>query len=381
MAQNRYRHLGDYSDLVDATRSLRGSREPPWSAGVSPAGIRQLLDVGFRPEAPRDPVVGRSWQRGGVRGEELSWSVGYGPRTHAWLLRPASPSAARLPGVLALHDHGNFKLLGKEKVADDDHAPVDAVRRLRERAYGGVAFANRLAERGFVVLVPDVFLWGSRRFALATMPERTPELVAGAVAGYRDRGEPDDVARYNAAAELHEHLVAKYCAALGTSIAALVSYEDRVALNYLTSRPEVDGGRLGAIGLSGGGARAALLSATHDGLAATVVVGMMSTYGALLDAHVHAHTWMMFPPGLARHGDWPDVAACAAPRPLLVQYAEDDALFPVAGMREADAAIRRTYATAGAAGGYQGRFYPGPHRFDMEMQDAAFDWLDATLTP
>lgn len=376
MAEKRYAHLGSYSDLAEATRSLR---RRPTADAPSPAQIREILAVGASDEAPGEPALERAWESQGVRGEELSWSVGYGPRTKAWLLRPASGGSDRLPGVLALHDHGNFKLLGKEKIADDQRAPVAAVRLHRERAYGGAAFANRLARRGFAVLVPDVFLWGSRRFAPEAMPQRLRQLAECGVAAFRDKGQSGEVARYNAAAELHEHLVEKYCTLLGTSIAALVSFEDRVALNVLASLPDVDGARLGAVGLSGGGARAALLGATHDRLAAAIVVGMMSTYEALLDSHLHAHTWMLFPPGLPRHADWPEVAAARAPRPLLVQFAEDDALFPLSGMRDADAAIGRAFLAAGAPDGYQGRFYPGPHRFDLAMQDAAFDWLERSL--
>ena len=56
-------------------------------------------------------------EKDGIAGEAISWSVGYGPRTEAWLLRPASATGA-LPGVVALHDHSAFELLGKEKIAD-----------------------------------------------------------------------------------------------------------------------------------------------------------------------------------------------------------------------------------------------------------------------
>ena len=41
----------------------------------------------------------------------------------------------------------------------------------RKLPYGGRAYANALAREGFVVLVHDVFLWGSRRFPLDTMLE------------------------------------------------------------------------------------------------------------------------------------------------------------------------------------------------------------------
>jgi hypothetical protein len=103
---------------------------------------------------------------------------------------------------------------------------------------------------------------------------------------------------------------------------------------------------VGSIGLSGGGNRAALLNATHDGLRAVVIVGLMSTYEALLD-HNMSHTWMLFPFGWARHGDWPDIAACRAPLPLLVQYDLQDHLFTEAGMKEAHARLQEHYASVG----------------------------------
>ena len=62
---------------------------------------------------------------------------------------------------------------------------------------------------------------------------------------------PPDIEHYNTIAALHEHRVAKYCNALGTSLAGVVSYEDRIAMNYLLSRSDVmsrSGGVHGPIG-------------------------------------------------------------------------------------------------------------------------------------
>ena len=145
-------------------------------------------------------------------------------------------------------------------------------------------------------------------------------------------------------------------------------------MNYLLTRADVDSERIGCIGLSGGGNRAALLTATHSSIRAAVIVGLMTTYPALLD-HNMSHTWMLFPFGWARHGDWPDIAACRAPLPLLVQYDLQDHLFTEEGMRDAHARLQSHYASAGRPDAYTGQFYPGPHKFDLEMQAAAFDWL------
>jgi dienelactone hydrolase len=314
------------------------------------------------------------WGKDGVIGEEVSWSVGYGPRTHAYVLKPAN-AMGPLPGIVALHDHSDFKFYGKEKIADGWEEPLPILSDFRQTPYGGRAYANALAREGFVVLVHDVFLWGSRRFPLDTMLEMMGSKTADLL---RARQTSDEIEVYNTAAYFHEHWVSKYCNILGTNMAGVVSFEDRVALNYLLSRADVDTERIGCIGLSGGGNRAALLNATHESIQATVIIGLMTTYAALLD-HNMSHTWMLFPFGWSRHGDWPDIAASRAPLPLLVQYDMQDHLFTEDGMREAHMRLQNHYWSVGKPEAYTGKFYPGPHKFDLEMQSAAFDWLKEKL--
>lgn len=357
-----YQDLGPYSDLVDAARA----RQPARDGG----GVRAALGFDAPDAAAADVRVEATWERDGLVGEELTWSVGYGPRAAATFVKPAGATGP-LPGVVALHCHGGFMFYGREKVVDGLHGCPPVLAANREGQYGGVAFANRLAEAGFAVLAPDVFCWGSRRFPVETMPKAIQEHTAILVPG------ADEVTVHNTAARLFEHVVEKYCVLLGTSMAGVVAAEDRMAVEYLASRPDVRDGQLGCVGLSGGGARSALLQATSEWIGAAVVVGMMSTYEGLLDHNVAGHTWMFFPGGWARQGDWPDLAAARAPSPLLVQYDRDDSLFTMDGMQAAHAKLQAAYGESGA---YEGRFYDGPHKFDLEMQDDATAWLTKQLS-
>lgn len=384
----RYRHLGVYSDWAAAAPGPRARETRP-----APEVVRRLASEILaapsrspRPDAgARDPGgvrVERRWSASGLEGEEISYSVGYGPRTRAWVIKPAG-AAGQLPGVLALHGHDGFKYYGKEKIADGPEPVPPVIAALRRHYYQGRAFASDLARQGFVVLVPDVFGWGSRRFPLEEMPlliQRLSKLNAGTVPPDIISGEvPGDIARYNAAAWHHEHLIEKYCALLGTTLAAVIAHEDRLALHHLRSRPDTTG-QAASIGLSGGGCRSVLLRATaSDELTAAVVVGMMGSYDSLLDHNVIDHTWMLLPAGLAARADWPDLAACQAPAPLLVQYDRDDELFPIAGAQAAHERITAHYADAGAPDAYTGRFYDGPHKFDQAMQRDAFAWLTTQL--
>ncbi len=373
-----YQHLGVFSDWVEEAH-----RQQPLFPIASPGPetqrrVREVLGFCAGTEAPLDVRIEQEWERGGLAGQEVSWSVGYGPRTRAYVLKPAGADRP-LPGIVALHDHGGFKFYGKEKIADGASEPSPVLVQYREKYYNRRAYPNELAKEGFVVLVHDTFLWGSRKFPLEEMPAQVRDVAHALLqAAPPDPSMPFEIAQYDTAAGQHEHWVAKYCNILGTSLSGVVSHEDRIAVNYLLSRPDVQPDRVGCIGLSGGGNRAVLLNATHDRVAATVIVGLMSTYAGLLD-HNMSHTWMLFPFGWARYGDWPDLAACRAPAPLMVQYALEDDLFTEQGMRDADVRLKAHYQGAGQPEAYVGQFYPGPHRFDLEMQKAAFDWLKQVL--
>ena len=375
-----YTHLGIYSDWGTAVHP-DGPALP-----MSPPGpdtcqrVREVLGMNGLSEEPRAVTVERRWERDGVAGEEVSWSVGYGPRTVAWILKPAGVQQ-RLPGLLALHDHGGFKFFGKEKIAVGPDAPHPAMLAYQAMYYGGRAFANALAREGFVVLVHDTFLWGSRRFPVETIPQSLRNIAATYPLSEREGpvDVPGEIAAYNAATELHESVVEKYCALLGTTLAGVVSFEDRIALKYLAGRPDVRPDGLGCLGLSGGGCRSALLLATSGRITAAHIAGMMSTYRGLFDHNVSTHTWMFFPPLWPRYGDWPDLAACRAPVPLLVQYDLDDWLYTIEGMRAAHLKLQNHYLGVGSPENYAGEFYPGTHKFDLPMQEAAFVWLKRHL--
>lgn len=323
------------------------------------------------------PVVHEEaeWVKDDVAGVELHWNVGFGPDTHAWLLRPAGESAA-LPGVVALHCHGGMKYFGKEKIAD---GPSDEsrVRAFREECYAGVAYANELARNGFTVMVHDAFGWGSRRMPIEQMSwraRRAAELdLQAATATKPGLGEPE---LYDIFARANEDSVAKLLGLLGTSWGGVVARDDIIAARITASRPETIQGGVAVVGMSGGGTRAALVNALEaESVRGSAIVAMMSTFSALLDGFLHNHTWMLMNPGMARVGEWPDIAAARAPRPLFVSYATKDANFPHKGMTEADARIRSLYSRQRAQGSYRAHWADEPHSMRNEARHAMTRWL------
>ncbi|QOR71489.1 acetylesterase [Ruania alkalisoli] len=375
--------LAGLSGLLDLARSqgpLFGSDEP------SGAQIRQrlidTLGVWTEPAPPEAQEVA-AWTRDGVTGVELEWDTGVGPPARGRLLRPAGETGP-LPGAVVLHCHGGVKYIGKEKVADGPDPAPPAIRRIWDDLYGGRAVADDLARRGYTVLAHDAFGWGSRRIPVTAMPARTRAVaelqLAQAEAHARRAGrEVSETERYDAHAGPHEDAMAKLLGVLGTSWGGMVAREDLIAVDLLARRADVRDGGVAVLGLSGGGARAALLTALSDQVRAAAVLCMMAAFEEILDGFVHTHTWMMMNPGIGRVADWPGIAAAAAPRPLLVGYGERDALFPVAGMRAAHEHIAARYEQAGAASAYRGVFLDAPHAFVPELQARVWEFLDQTM--
>ena len=149
-----------------------------WRHGAQQARARVWAclappDTGGQPAVQ----VHRSYAYDGLQIDELSWQLPYGPPTEAILLKPLGAKGP-LPGVLALHDHSGHKYFGKEKIVDTG-APRHPAVTEPDASYGGIAWANALAKRGYVVLVPDAFGFGSRRVRLADVPAAIRADTAG----------------------------------------------------------------------------------------------------------------------------------------------------------------------------------------------------------
>src|SRR6476469_8312259 len=148
-------------------------------------------------------TVEKQYTYDGLHIEEVSWQLPYGRATEAILLKPFDHKG-RLPGVLAFHDHGGNKYFGTRKItrtSDEQHPMIPAH---QQEYYQGKAWANELAKRGYVVLVPDAFTFGSRRVQLQDVPEFLRNGLND-----NDPEQPRHITAYNQWAGEHEHIMAK----------------------------------------------------------------------------------------------------------------------------------------------------------------------------
>ncbi|HVW83360.1 MAG TPA: hypothetical protein VHB50_01720 [Bryobacteraceae bacterium] len=342
-----------------------------WRAEARARYLQSLMqpDIGSTPPVALQHHI----EFDGLAIEHLTWQLPYGPPTEALVLKPANASGA-LPAVLALHDHGGNKYFGTRKITRIGKDPHPLMIAHQDRYYGGVAWANELARRGYVVLVADAFTFGSRRVRVGDLPET---ITGGAVE--KDPEAPEEIQRYNTFAGNHEHIMAKSLFSAGTTWPGVFTAEDQRALDYLCSRSDVDPDRIGCCGLSGGGLRTVYLTGADPRIRCSCCAGMMTTWRDFLLNKSHTHTWMVYIPGLPRDLDYPEIMGLNAPHPVLVLNNHEDQLFTVSEMERADRILGDVYRKAGAPERYRMRFYPGPHKFDRDMQAEAFRWFDRWL--
>ena len=367
--------LGAYgpwaASLVPDTPGSYSWRNPQFTdlASWRQAAVAQLDERLGAPPIPSLPpvTVHRQFEYDGLHIEDLSWQLPYGPPTRAYLLKPAGATEP-LPAVLGLHCHGGKKHWGREKIVQVDEAGIGVM-----PYYRGVAWANELAKRGYVVLVHDAFAFASRRVHLADIPPRIRDEFDPAIDDLSD-GEA-----YNQWAARHESIMAKSLFAAGTTWPGVFLAEDRVALDLLCARPDVDPARVGCGGLSGGGLRTVMLAGRDERIRCAVCVGMMTTWRDFLLNKSFNHTWMVYVPRLPHELDYPEILGLRVPLPTLVLNDSDDHLFTLPEMERADSILQQIYAKAGASERYRCSYYPGPHKFDVPMQAEAFGWFDHWL--
>lgn len=347
-----------------------GSGRFPTFAAFQSAAREKLLEVlQYRPDPvdPRPEVHDRVDCGDHIR-EKVTFATSPHLRVPAYVLLPKGRTGRR-PAIVDLHSHGGMFIFGKEKVIDfGRNHPV--MTKYHEVNYGGRPTANELVRRGYVVITIDALMFGERRaLADASIP-----------AGWdRSRYSEEDVRNLNQINRTREATLVKGLTLAGTTWPGIVFWDDVRTVDYLVTRPEVDPERIGCQGVSMGGYRSLFLTALDARIRAGCVVGFMSTVKPMIRAHLDTHSWVHFLPALHRHLDWPDVAALAAPRALLVLQCARDGLFPPAGMQESVEQIGALYRSAGAEGKFTGRFYDVPHIYSRPMQDDAFAWFDRQL--
>jgi dienelactone hydrolase len=311
--------------------------------------VKQLF-LAKPPEAPFNPVIIDRQDRGTYVTNKIVTNISCYSRVLGYLLIPKGTGP--FPAVLLLHDHGAKFDIGKEKVVrsfNDTLERMASAEAWVNKIYGGRFIGDELAKRGYVCFVTDALNWGDRGGA-----------------GYEG-----------------QQALASNLFNLGMSYAGLIAWEDINAAHFLATLPEVDPERVATVGLSLGAFRAWQVAAMSDDIKAAVCICWMATIkGLMTDGNNQTRgqsAFAMTHPGLFNFLDYPDVASIACPKPMLFYNGELDHLFPVSAVKEAYEKMRTVWISQRAGERLVTQFWHSGHEFSVEMQEAAFHWLDVQM--
>ena len=167
---------------------------------------------------------------------------------------------------------------------------------------------------------------------------------------------------------------------LGETVAQYMVNDAMRGIDYLLTRRDVDGSRLGAFGCSGGGVATALLAALDDRVSVAASACYITSFRALLTSATGVQEAEQSLPHFIEQGlDFPDWITAFAPKPYAIVSTEDD-MFPFDGARATFEEARRTYALYGAADRVQWITGPGGHGNLAPIAPAILGFFTVHLT-
>lgn len=319
-----------YDDFIQAqAHALRANDEPPinkdaWQKRRSALRAAMFAAMGPVPEKPCDldaKVLG-TLDRGRYRIEKLVFQS----RPDVWVTAnayvPAGPKKS--PAVLVVHGHW----------AGARRDPV-----VQARCLG-------LVQLGYVVLAVDAFGSG----------ERYTEPARGTYHG------------------------ALYGATLwptGQTLLGMQVYDNRRAVDYLLTRPDVDGTKIGITGASGGGNQSMYAGALDERIGAVAPVCSVGNYQSYLKTACCVCEVL---PGALRFTEEGDVLGLVAPRALLVINASRDGIqfSPAEAEKSVDRA-KRVFNLSGVRDHIKHLVFESAHDYNKPMREAMYGWMNKHL--
>lgn len=311
-------------------RILRAQDEPPRNKAAWEKRRALLRDalaraMGPFPEAacPLEPKVLGELRRPGYRVEKLIFQS----RPDVWVTATAyipDPVKDKRPAVLVVHGH--WAMARRDPV-------------VQARCLG-------LVKLGFVVLAVDAFGAGER---------------------YTEPGR----------GTYHGALYGSTLWPTGLTLLGVQVYDNRRAVDYLLTRAEVDGQRLGITGASGGGNQSMYAGALDERFAAVAPVCSVGTYQAYLHAACCVCEVL---PGALRFTEEGDVLGLTAPRALLVVNATKDGFqFSVGEAKKSVARAEAIYNLYGAGAALRHATFESPHAYNQAMRETMYGWMTRWL--
>jgi dienelactone hydrolase len=277
-----------------------------------------------------DPLQVETVDKGDYIREKVIITTAPHTRMPVYLLRPKHGTPP-FPLVLAFHGHGYGvkDIVGLWEDGSERDTP-DGYHR---------DFGVALCRQGFAVAAPEISCFGDRRTHFDYLS--------------KSLGQPVPTTCENTAA-LAVHS--------GGSVVGLRVRDGLRLVDYLCKLPDLDTGRLGAMGISGGGMHTLFSTCLDERIRTCVISGYYSSFRDSILAMRHCPC--NYVPGLAAFGEMSDLIGLVAPRPVFIEAGSHDPIFPIGAVRKAVEEARRVYRVFDAESAVELEVFEGRHRIN-----------------
>ncbi len=273
-----------------------------------------------------------------IRVTQLTYANSLGEAVPGFIMTPLNGSNKKLPGVVCIPGTGG----SAEQIAHQQfYQAEDPPGRL-------IGWACELARRGFATL--------------AISPKgsvtRRPDIE-------------------------HWNLEGKLLTPYGRPQMGILVEETLRAARILAANDRVDSDRIGITGMSLGGNATwyAMAAAPWIRAGAPICGGLGRMATVIHEGDIERHSAYFFIPHMLRYFDHPEVvAACIAPRPLMMVAPTEDEDMPRKGVDELIQVVAPVYASAGHPERFKVYQPDGNHRFLVQYFEWMVKWFSLFLT-
>ncbi len=169
------------------------------------------------------------------------------------------------------------------------------------------------------------------------------------------------------------------CILLGTNTAHYRVHDGMSALDYLLTRKDIDGSRIGVCGNSGGGTESSYLMALDERILAAAPGCYLTTFDRLLDSNGPQDAEQNIAGQIAFGMDQADYVLMRAPRPTLICAGRRDVTFDIRGTWDIFQEGKRFYARFGFSERVDMIDADEPHGFTRPLREATARWMSRWL--
>jgi dienelactone hydrolase len=317
-------------DLYDAAprrlafRARTRKQAEAWQNKLRPK-IVELLGGFPSTHVPLRPAVLETRDFPGYRREKVVFDSRPGMSVLAYVLMP-KPAKTPAPAMICVPGHGR----GVDDIVGIDDQGND---RTDKSGYQH-DFAIQVAEAGLAAVAIEPLAFGCRR---------DPITARGALT--RSACQPS----------------AGGALLVGQTMIGWRVYDVMRTIDYIATRPDLDAGRVGLMGISGGGTCTTFAAAVEPRIKVALISGYLNTFRDSVGSLSHCID--NYVPGILNWAEMYDVAGLIAPRPLFVESGEKDNIFPIKASIESFQRVKEIYKVFGFPDLAQQEVFPEPHIF------------------